>query len=134
MIRRPPRSTLFPYTTLFRSADGELRGARPRVRPGLRAQDRPGPQGRRRRLGGQRVRRVPVGDRPGQARPEGIVTEPTVLSEEGVVTEVAGPARDTAPTGRAITAPPRGPPACWSPASASSHPAAAVSRSKIGRA
>src|SRR5256885_12935734 len=34
MIRRPPRSTLFPYTTLFRSvvqqrvkaADGELRG------------------------------------------------------------------------------------------------------------
>src|SRR5256885_9565621 len=27
MIRRPPRSTLFPYTTLFRSAGGEdLRG------------------------------------------------------------------------------------------------------------
>src|SRR3712207_9344908 len=25
MIRRPPRSTLFPYTTLFRSADGELK-------------------------------------------------------------------------------------------------------------
>src|SRR2546428_3255665 len=24
MIRRPPRSTLFPYTTLFRSADGKL--------------------------------------------------------------------------------------------------------------
>src|SRR2546430_10803518 len=24
MIRRPPRSTLFPYTTLFRSADGEI--------------------------------------------------------------------------------------------------------------
>src|SRR5258708_11835359 len=23
MIRRPPRSTLFPYTTLFRSQDGE---------------------------------------------------------------------------------------------------------------
>src|SRR3989440_12467365 len=23
MIRRPPRSTLFPYTTLFRSRDGE---------------------------------------------------------------------------------------------------------------
>src|SRR3712207_7660535 len=32
MIRRPPRSTLFPYTTLFRSADG--RGA-PRVREAL---------------------------------------------------------------------------------------------------
>src|SRR3712207_7008642 len=28
MIRRPPRSTLFPYTTLFRSAH---RGRRPRV-------------------------------------------------------------------------------------------------------
>src|SRR3712207_8901467 len=27
MIRRPPRSTLFPYTTLFRSAD--LAGTRP---------------------------------------------------------------------------------------------------------
>src|SRR3712207_8094738 len=25
MIRRPPRSTLFPYTTLFRSLDGEPR-------------------------------------------------------------------------------------------------------------
>src|SRR5687767_15512533 len=25
MIRRPPRSTLFPYTTLFRSRDGALR-------------------------------------------------------------------------------------------------------------
>src|SRR2546422_6065054 len=24
MIRRPPRSTLFPYTTLFRSPDGEV--------------------------------------------------------------------------------------------------------------
>src|SRR5256712_11198998 len=24
MIRRPPRSTLFPYTTLFRSPDGTL--------------------------------------------------------------------------------------------------------------
>src|SRR5256885_10729970 len=24
MIRRPPRSTLFPYTTLFRSSPGEL--------------------------------------------------------------------------------------------------------------
>src|SRR3712207_8432809 len=39
MIRRPPRSTLFPYTTLFRSQDGarlaaedeELRGAKRRA-------------------------------------------------------------------------------------------------------
>src|SRR3712207_8410515 len=28
MIRRPPRSTLFPYTTLFRSQDGADREAR----------------------------------------------------------------------------------------------------------
>src|SRR3712207_7894341 len=27
MIRRPPRSTLFPYTTLFRSLMGQLRTA-----------------------------------------------------------------------------------------------------------
>src|SRR2546430_4742232 len=27
MIRRPPRSTLFPYTTLFRSFDGHGAGA-----------------------------------------------------------------------------------------------------------
>src|SRR5438128_8341418 len=30
MIRRPPRSTLFPYTTLFRSRPGAPRGRRPR--------------------------------------------------------------------------------------------------------
>src|SRR3712207_8293231 len=31
MIRRPPRSTLFPYTTLFRSRDGSAaEDARPR--------------------------------------------------------------------------------------------------------
>src|SRR5256885_12619924 len=28
MIRRPPRSTLFPYTTLFRSSRGLLRSCR----------------------------------------------------------------------------------------------------------
>src|SRR5256885_9783289 len=33
MIRRPPRSTLFPYTTLFRSLRGHGRG-RERARPG----------------------------------------------------------------------------------------------------
>src|SRR3712207_7292683 len=35
MIRRPPRSTLFPYTTLFRSATEELFDARDRIRPYL---------------------------------------------------------------------------------------------------
>src|SRR5260370_10258817 len=29
MIRRPPRSTLFPYTTLFRSPAGSRRAAQP---------------------------------------------------------------------------------------------------------
>src|SRR2546422_5812824 len=31
MIRRPPRSTLFPYTTLFRSEQPELRALAPAV-------------------------------------------------------------------------------------------------------
>src|SRR2546426_35055 len=30
MIRRPPRSTLFPYTTLFRSLGGEAADVNPR--------------------------------------------------------------------------------------------------------
>src|SRR2546422_8288312 len=34
MIRRPPRSTLFPYTTLFRSAcSGELLAVRGKLHP-----------------------------------------------------------------------------------------------------
>src|SRR5690348_17642805 len=46
MIRRPPRSTLFPYTTLFRSRAARLvRGQRGRRRARRRAHRR----GRRRR-------------------------------------------------------------------------------------
>src|SRR2546422_6766941 len=55
MIRRPPRSTLFPYTTLFRSRRSEAdcwyelplaprvrpHGARPAARPALFPQDPP---------------------------------------------------------------------------------------------
>src|SRR5437588_8446829 len=44
MIRRPPRSTLFPYTTLFRSAglaEGDARGARPGGQLGAEAAVRP---------------------------------------------------------------------------------------------
>src|SRR3712207_7410799 len=33
MIRRPPRSTLFPYTTLFRSRDAEHVGEEPLDEP-----------------------------------------------------------------------------------------------------
>src|SRR3712207_7637709 len=42
MIRRPPRSTLFPYTTLFRSAGVErrrVRRRRPEVLARMRARD-----------------------------------------------------------------------------------------------
>src|SRR2546430_12870197 len=39
MIRRPPRSTLFPYTTLFRSQPE--REVRVKLRRGYRADDRP---------------------------------------------------------------------------------------------
>src|SRR5260370_25389213 len=50
MIRRPPRSTLFPYTTLFRSADD---APQPDVLPGAHAGHAPG--------GGRwRVRAVPI--------------------------------------------------------------------------
>src|SRR5438552_14640040 len=34
MIRRPPRSTLFPYTTLFRSPSSPCRGRGARADPG----------------------------------------------------------------------------------------------------
>src|SRR2546427_7900711 len=40
MIRRPPRSTLFPYTTLFRSPPKDSRH-RPRARPPPRASRAP---------------------------------------------------------------------------------------------
>src|SRR5256885_5378424 len=36
MIRRPPRSTLFPYTTLFRSIRGRRPGAEAKCRTGSR--------------------------------------------------------------------------------------------------
>src|SRR2546425_2137598 len=50
MIRRPPRSTLFPYTTLFRSARGRSGAARGGAR---------GRSGRRARAAGRRRGRVP---------------------------------------------------------------------------
>src|SRR3712207_7213211 len=51
MIRRPPRSTLFPYTTLFRSwtAHQELLAhpwRQPRLRPEERPDAEPHPSGR----------------------------------------------------------------------------------------
>src|SRR2546430_7114218 len=53
MIRRPPRSTLFPYTTLFRSCEGRRRDRHSRQH-GPRDERPPSPRGARvaRRLGG----------------------------------------------------------------------------------
>src|SRR5256885_5793334 len=63
MIRRPPRSTLFPYTTLFRSALPDAPASRPaaEVQPAPRTNrgvrrggaDRAGHQGRARRTSPQ---------------------------------------------------------------------------------
>src|SRR5256885_11912549 len=66
MIRRPPRSTLFPYTTLFRSQvrSFELQGV--------------GRSPRRRRFGGQRA--VGVAQARDQARQQDLL--PGVRSEE----------------------------------------------------
>src|SRR3712207_7862382 len=65
MIRRPPRSTLFPYTTLFRSGLAEDVRNVVVVAPdrdagpwGLLAHDRRGPE----RLGLEEAREVGVGD------------------------------------------------------------------------
>src|SRR2546430_11374805 len=58
MIRRPPRSTLFPYTTLFRSRDRSQEGRAPCSAascPGP-AGDPSGRRGRRRRDGGRAKR------------------------------------------------------------------------------
>src|SRR3712207_7548318 len=58
MIRRPPRSTLFPYTTLFRSHDEQARGgrrlARGRLARGLRRRRRLAAMERRPGLGAAR--------------------------------------------------------------------------------
>src|SRR3712207_6956852 len=59
MIRRPPRSTLFPYTTLFRSAGATVRaahaGAVPLWPAGGRAERVPGDQDRADREAGRRT-------------------------------------------------------------------------------
>src|SRR2546426_6409146 len=69
MIRRPPRSTLFPYTTLFRSWAGPK--ARPRGRARLDG------EGRTPDVGARRAPRSPCGRLLGRAR-----RAPTSRSEE----------------------------------------------------
>src|SRR3712207_7899004 len=69
MIRRPPRSTLFPYTTLFRSPLGERAGAEGQepVRRHAHARVRAGPEAERER---QRDGRDRLVAHPGDLRPE----------------------------------------------------------------
>src|SRR2546426_9377805 len=64
MIRRPPRSTLFPYTTLFRSRHDLLRGpAGGRRRTSRRRRLRQRAGGRRARFPGQGARAARARDR-----------------------------------------------------------------------
>src|SRR3712207_8569460 len=67
MIRRPPRSTLFPYTTLFRSPGAQPGG---RGRPGHRAPAAGGVRGERGR-GPHLAARAREPGRPALLRPRG---------------------------------------------------------------
>src|SRR3989449_1173220 len=60
MIRRPPRSTLFPYTTLFRSVRGRLQRAVLERRPARLQEQLPGVRVRLREPERQRRLRVRV--------------------------------------------------------------------------
>src|SRR2546428_4077042 len=59
MIRRPPRSTLFPYTTLFRSQRGRLRRAAHRAGPAARGGRHSHRRGGGHRRRAARARRLP---------------------------------------------------------------------------
>src|SRR3712207_8919316 len=67
MIRRPPRSTLFPYTTLFRSPAGRLRGRLPA------GQQHPGREGQRTVRLDRQIRRLWLQQEPRRGlRPRGL--------------------------------------------------------------
>src|SRR3989442_2217914 len=60
MIRRPPRSTLFPYTTLFRSVEGALQcGAAEQLLDGSRGKRRVAREAQRSRIDGRSQFRPP---------------------------------------------------------------------------
>src|SRR5438067_6405843 len=87
MIRRPPRSTLLPYTTLFRSRDG----ARPRAQ---RDGDLAGPRRRPRfprHLRERHALRPPAPRLRGAAAPEAHAVIQTPPGEEGQVDYGDGP-------------------------------------------
>src|SRR2546430_14430862 len=99
MIRRPPRSTLFPYTTLFRS-DGARAAAAQRVVRGLalRSRDRAAAL---RAVGVPRARVRPRRDRRARQRPRprgGLVVGGAAAAADGVRREIrACPARPRPP-------------------------------------
>src|SRR5256885_11968138 len=69
MIRRPPRSTLFPYTTLFRSIAGRRQ---PHRGPGARADGR--------RAGWCQIRDLPTRRRPGDRKSTRLNSSHLVIS------------------------------------------------------
>src|SRR2546426_10879627 len=94
MIRRPPRSTLFPYTTLFRSADPPATPGRAAHRaaaaPGQRHAGDPAP------YGGDRA-----GERPGGAR--GRCAVDPGAPEVNLTPEMSRPERTTILDARALS-------------------------------
>src|SRR5438034_8855805 len=66
MIRRPPRSTLFPYTTLFRSSGANAGRSRSSLRNGSGSQSLPASSG----AGSAETRSVQEHDRLGVQRSE----------------------------------------------------------------
>src|SRR3712207_8878685 len=85
MIRRPPRSTLFPYTTLFRSPLESAQDLRPQM-AGQRAAIS-GPE-RLQPLPAVPAPRVERGDALGAEQPHDAVGVPDTLLDEGL--ELAG--------------------------------------------
>ena len=104
MIRRPPRSTLFPYTTLFRSA-----ARRPRPHRALQPKRAPQPQPRR----DARPWRRGTGDGCAGARALGsLAPRPAALPCEGPRRPRPQPAPALRPRGLRGPAGSAGPPCC----------------------
>src|SRR2546430_9389534 len=80
MIRRPPRSTLFPYTTLFRSARARDAARHPRAHARWLA-------------------RAPVA-RARELRARGVRSDPAAIDPDGAVPAAAQPARLLPPGAR----------------------------------
>src|SRR2546426_3921614 len=91
MIRRPPRSTLFPYTTLFRSDAGARRGRRGGPDLRARASSRSG--------GGGAAERPVAGPRRGHRACLAVVRRaaPFLLLRGGAAPRGAGPAQGPVP-------------------------------------